>query len=154
MSGAVELVHATAAALYGAGPEGGWRAVLLMGPSGVGKSDLALRLLERGWRLTADDYLHAWASNRHLFVRAPAAISGRIEVRGVGLVDRAALTTVRAALVVRCVNTPPERLPEPVFERIAGVDLPLIELEALHPSAPARVKAALRTLGRDRSLAY
>src|SRR5690606_13449241 len=119
-----------------------------------GKSDLALRLFERGWRLAADDYAHAWASDGRLYVRAPDAIFGRIEARGVGLLRRGALAFARAALIARCVGHAPERLPEPAFQTVSGVRLPLIAVEALHPSAPARIDAALTSLGQDRPLAY
>ncbi len=154
MADAAELIHATVIARRGGGPDGGWRAVLLTGPSGAGKSDLALRLFERGWRLVADDYAHAWASGERLYARAPDAIFGRIEARGVGLLRRGALRFARAVLIARCVDQAPERLPEPAFQTVSGVRLPLIAVEALHASAPARIDAALTSLGQDRPLAY
>lgn len=150
----VELVHATVVAAHRPGADGGRRGVMLTGPSGAGKSDLALRLMAGGWRLVADDYVHAWVSGDGLYVRAPDHIAGRIEIRGLGLPFCGALPLVRASLVVRCVDRPPERLPEPAFHRILGLDLPLTEIEALHASAPAHVDAALRSLGEDRPLAY
>ena len=67
-----ERVHATAVARWG---PSGWTGVLLAGPSGVGKSGLALRLLDQGWRLVGDDYVEVWACDRALYARAPR--SGR-----------------------------------------------------------------------------
>lgn len=154
MPDATELVHATVAARRWTGPGGGWRAVLLTGPSGAGKSDLALRLFERGWRLVADDYARVWTSDGRLYARAPDTIRGRIEARGVGLLRWEALAFARAVLIVQCVDHAPERLPEPAFQTISGVSLPLIGIEALHASAPARIDAALTSLGQDRPLAY
>ena len=71
-----------------------------------------------------------------------------------GLLRRGALRFARAVLIARCVDQAPERLPEPAFQTVSGVRLPLIAVEALHPSAPARIDAALTSLGQDRPLAY
>lgn len=149
-----EPIHATVVARHLDGPGGGWRAALVTGPSGAGKSDLALRLLERGWRLVTDDYALVWVSGDRLYARAPPTISGRMEVRGLGLVPCYPLAFARAVLLVRCVGAAPERLPEPAFEPVAGGRLPVVEIEALHASAPARVAQALSSLGQDRPLAY
>ena len=83
------ILHATAVATA---TGQGWRAVLLRGPSGSGKSDLALRLMERGWRLVGDDYVEAWASGAGLFAAPASRLAGVIEARGVGLTGAANLT--------------------------------------------------------------
>ncbi|MEG1030073.1 MAG: serine kinase, partial [Brevundimonas sp.] len=83
MSAPMQPIHATAVACRTAA---GWRGVLIQGPSGVGKSDLALRLIGQGWRLIADDWTHLWASDGALYAATPAVIAGRIEVRGLGIV--------------------------------------------------------------------
>ena len=72
------MVHATVIAKW---RDGVWRGVLLFGASGAGKSDLALRALEAGWRLVADDYALAWRSGDSLWARAPETIESRIEAR-------------------------------------------------------------------------
>ena len=59
--------------------------MLIEGPSGSGKSDLALRAIEIGFRLVADDRTLVWASGGALYGRAPAPLGGLIEVRGVGV---------------------------------------------------------------------
>ncbi|HJZ14329.1 MAG TPA: hypothetical protein VJ251_02575, partial [Stellaceae bacterium] len=74
------LVHATAIAIDG-------RAVLLRGPSGAGKSDLALRLIDGGARLVADDQAELRRAGERVMVRAPAEIAGLIEVRGIGILQ-------------------------------------------------------------------
>jgi serine kinase of HPr protein (carbohydrate metabolism regulator) len=119
---------------------------MILGPSGVGKSDLALRLIARGWRLISDDYTQVWASEGTVHASAPAAIAGRIEVRGVGIVSAATRPLTRVVLAVACVPEAVERLPEPQFRRFAGVDLPLLALDPRPASAVDVVAAALETL--------
>ncbi|CAN5320828.1 HPr kinase/phosphorylase [soil metagenome] len=133
-------IHATAVACRIGGE---WRGVLLTGPSGAGKSDLALRLVGLGWRLVADDYTEVWASGGRVFATAPTRIAGRIEARGVGIVDSPPRRLARIALVVACGQTPPERMPEPVTTRVAGLDLPLLALDIRPASAPRTVALAL-----------
>lgn len=146
-----ELVHACAAALWA--PNHGWRGVLLTGPSGAGKSDLLLRLMQGGWRAVGDDYVHVWRSQGSLYARAAERIAGRMEVRGLGIMPMPALRLARVHLIARCVDAPPERLPEPAFQTVAGVQAPIIQVQALHASAPARLAVALRTLGAGGPLA-
>jgi len=86
MSGAAgpTLVHASVVAAW---TSTGWRGVLIEGPSGAGKSSLALQLMAMGWRLVGDDYVQVWASGGRLHARGPDRIRGRIEARGLGLVE-------------------------------------------------------------------
>lgn len=137
-------VHATAVALkvgmY-------WAAVLLRGPSGSGKSDLALRLLGRGgWRLVGDDRVRLWRSGETLYVAPAPRLTGAIEVRGLGLRSAPALDLARVTLVVDCAGQM-ERLPEPRLELIEGVQIPALTLAATEPSAPDKLRLAI--LGRD-----
>ena len=127
--------HGSCVARDGAG-------VLLLGPSGAGKSDLALRLLGRGFALVADDQVDVIDG----FARAPAALAGLLEVRGLGIVRLPYLAVVKLNIVV-VLTDPSERLPHP--ERHAELDLPLVRLNALEVSAPDRVALALDcALGR------
>jgi serine kinase of HPr protein (carbohydrate metabolism regulator) len=130
-------IHATAVARFG---PGGWRGVLLRGPSGSGKSDMALRLIDAGWRLVADDYVHVWASGSGLHACAPERIAGRIEARGLGVLDAATRPVARVCLLVDCVQAAPERLPEPAFETLADVRLPRLVLD-IRPASAARTLA-------------
>ncbi|ATC33392.1 serine kinase [Caulobacter vibrioides] len=128
---------------------GVWRGALIEGPSGVGKSDLALRALDQGFRLVADDRVVTFAAGGRLYGRAPDALAGLIEVRGLGVVDTAAVAFAEIALVVRCVDAPErvERLPEPRVEAMMGVDVPVFDLWPREPAAPAKIRRMMQSLG-------
>ena len=145
-----QRVHATCVAL-GRAREGGGAAgggarqvgVLLRGPSGAGKSDLALRLIDGGARLIADDQTLLVSRDGALIARAPETIAGRMEVRGVGIAVLPQLQETPLGLVVDLV--PPaevERLPAPAFCEILGVRLPLLKLDPFETSAPAKLRLA------------
>lgn len=131
-------IHATAVFLDGA-------AVLLRGPSGSGKSDLALRLIEAGAVLVADDRCDLSAVRGRVFVSAPKAIRGLIEARGLGVLRIRCRGRAPVALVVD-LEAPSaiERLPPPEQCRLLGVAVPLVRLAAFEASAPAKVKLAVR----------
>lgn len=121
------------------------RAVLLRGPSGAGKSDLALRLIDSGMLLIADDRTELVREGASLIARAPEAIAGRLEVRGVGVVT--VPTASRAPLVLVVDLLPPEqvpRLPDPGTWRHLDVSVPLIGLAAFEASTPAKLRLAVR----------
>ena len=132
-------VHATAVAIRG-------QAVLLLGRPGIGKSDLALRLIDRGAVLIADDQVELSRDGNRLLASAPPTIAGRIEVRGVGIVAAPAAAGVPVAMAFD-LETHPVRLPEPATRDIAGVSLPCLALAPFEASAPLKVEAALRALG-------
>ena len=136
-------VHATAVARYGSG---GWQGALLRGPSGAGKSDLALRLIDAGWRLVADDYAHVWASGGRLFAAAPERIAGRIEARGLDVLDAGFLPLARIVLQADCIQTTSERLPEPLGETLAGVRLPRLIVDVRPASAAVHLALAIDRL--------
>jgi hypothetical protein len=119
-----------------------WRGVLIEGPAGAGKSDLALRCLAEGFQLVADDRVVLWTSAGRLFGRAPDTLFGRLEIRGLEVVDVSALPLAEVALAVRC--GAPERIPGPAFVEILGVSAPLIVLDPREASAPAKLSRALQ----------
>ena len=141
------LVHATAVAIATAvGP----RAVLLRGASGSGKSDLALRLIDAGARLVADDQSELSQHGETIIVRAPAAIAGLIEVRGVGILRLDTIAEAPLALVVDLIAPELiERLPSLAYERILELDVPRISVAPFEASAAAKVSLALRAFAGD-----
>jgi serine kinase of HPr protein (carbohydrate metabolism regulator) len=133
-------LHATTVARNG-------RAVLIMGPSGSGKSDLALRLLDRGFALVSDDRTLVKRDRERLVAAAPAAIAGRLEVRGVGIVAIEHVDDVPVSLVVE-LTTDIQRLPDDNRTRpILGLDVPLLSVDAMTASAAAKVSLALDHMG-------
>jgi serine kinase of HPr protein (carbohydrate metabolism regulator) len=134
-----ETIHATCVAIGG-------RGVLIRGRSGSGKSDLALRLIDRGAELVSDDYTELRLEGGRLIASAPAAIAGRMEIRGVGLVEFTAAAQAPVCLLVD-LDAVPERLPEPVNHSLAGQDVPTLIFAALEPSAPLKLEQALLRFG-------
>lgn len=137
-------IHATCVAL----PEGG---VLLRGESGAGKSDLALRLIDGGARLVADDRTDLSCEGGRLVARAPATIAGLIEARGVGVLRLPAERLAAQAIVVLIADLVDaarvERLPEPSHEEMLGVSLRRIALAPFEASTPAKIRLALLAPG-------
>lgn len=126
----------------------GWAGVLIEGPSGSGKSDLALRALDHGFRLVADDRVLLWTSGGALFGRAPDVLAGLIEARGVGVGPAPSLRLARIAVVVECVAAARvERLPDPLTVEREGVSIPLLRLWPFEPAAPAKLRRVIAHLG-------
>jgi HPr kinase/phosphorylase len=137
------LVHASAIAIDG-------RAVLLRGPSGAGKSDLALRLIDGGARLVADDQVELRRAEERVLVTAPAAIAGLIEIRGVGIVRLDAVAAATLALLVDLVPSAEiDRFPETRFEDVLGLAVPLIAVSPFEASAAAKLRFAYRAFPAD-----
>jgi len=129
--------------------DGLWRGALIEGPSGVGKSDLALRALEAGFRLAADDRVVVFTAGGRLYGKAPETLAGLIEVRGLGVVAEPALPFCEIALLVRCVERPEavERLPDPRSEAMLGIAVPVFDLWPREPAAPAKIRRMMQSLG-------
>ncbi len=103
-------------------------------------------MIDRGARLVADDYTVLVRDRDRLLAQPPATIAGRIEVRGIGIVDMPHVDRVPVALVV-CLTEAVERLADPRADRkIAGVAVPEIALSAFEASAPIKVEWLLRTI--------
>jgi HPr kinase/phosphorylase len=139
--------------VYGTCVALGTRAVLLRGASGAGKSDLALRFLALSGdcgkepRLVADDQVFvAPNGNSELIASAPPYIAGKIEVRGLGIIEVPAIAEARLSLVCDLVGTKEvPRMPAHPWERtvIAGIPVKLIRLDPFEASAPLKLKMAL-----------
>jgi serine kinase of HPr protein (carbohydrate metabolism regulator) len=133
---APELVHATTVAIDG-------RGVLIRGASGSGKSDLALRLIDRGAELVSDDQTVVERVGDVLVASAPKTILGKLEVREVGVLE---LPSRAEAPVALCVSLEPpfERTPSARSTVLAGVALREIALDPRPASAAIKVELALR----------
>ena len=131
-----ETIHASTVANDG-------RAVLITGPSGAGKSDLTLRLLDRGFKLVSDDRTIVRRDGDRLLASAPPNLAGKLEVRGIGIIEMEHVSEVPVALIVE-LTSDIQRLPDDSRERpILGIAVPLISIDATTASAAAKVALAL-----------
>jgi HPr kinase/phosphorylase len=133
-------IHASCVAIGG-------RGVLLLGPSGSGKSDLALRLIDQGAKLVADDRTILSVRKNGLHAKAPASIKGLLEIRGLGIVEMPVRASVKIALAVRLTGEG-ARLPRLHLYHVPlpvkpGRPVPQIALDSRFASAPAKIRAAL-----------
>ena len=133
----MSLIHASCVAIAGSG-------VIVRGPSGAGKSDLALRLIDAGAELVADECCNIVVRDGQLVATAPANLAGKIEVRGYGIVE---LAFRREAVVALVVDLMPEaeieRMPKTATCVIAGVTVPRLTVDAFTASAAAKVRIVL-----------
>lgn len=135
-----ETVHASTVAKDG-------RAVVITGLSGSGKSDLALRLIDCGFSLVSDDRTLVKRDGDRLTASATPNIAGKLEIRGIGIVDMDYVENVPIALLVELTGVI-ERLPDDSRSRpILGVDVPLISIDAMTASAASKVTVALDRMG-------
>lgn len=133
-------IHASCVALGG-------RAVLISGPSGSGKSDLALRLMDRGAVLVSDDRTDLRTSSGRLLASPPATIEGKLEVRSLGILAFPWEKDVPVALEI-VLGGAIERFPLERADRAwLGIAVPLVALAAFEASAPIKVELALREFG-------
>lgn len=143
-------IHASCVAI-------GTHGVLLLGPSGSGKSDLALRLIDEGAKLVADDRTILFIKNGALHAKAPASIRSLLEIRGLGIVAlpvRARVKSVKVALAVRLgregARLPTQRLYHaPLAVKPARLP-PQIALNGRFASTPAKIRAALTAYAKAR----
>ena len=135
--------------MHGACVEFDGRGILFLGPSGAGKSDLALRLIDGGAKLVADDQIVLARNEPNgipgLVASAPNNIRGLLEVRGLGIV---AVETVPSAPLFLVVELAApglvERLPEAATWQCLGIEVPMIKLAPFEPSTPAKLRLAVR----------
>lgn len=128
-------IHATCVDIGGV-------AILLRGPSGSGKSDLALRLIDRGATLVSDDYTCLTAERGQILASPPERIAGKLEVRGLGIQTLPYHANVAIGLIANLDQTP-ERLPDCRTQPLLGVPIPVIAISAFEASAPIKLEMAL-----------
>lgn len=133
----METIHGSCVAIGGQG-------VLLLGPSGAGKSDLALRLIDGGAMLVADDRVALAARDGTIRARAPDRLHGLMEIWGHGVVTLPCLADAPVALVLDLKSRRDmERMPDPVTKDLMGIAVPLAVLDPWDISAAAKVRTLL-----------
>jgi len=132
------LLHATCIELEGKG-------VLLAGEPGTGKSDLALRLIERGAQLVADDQTELRIENGQLMASSPAAIAGMLEVRNIGLLRLPYAPSAPIVLYVELLPSTAELERMPEADSLFLLDRPVrkLRLHGHEAGTAAKIKAAL-----------
>jgi HPr kinase/phosphorylase len=139
----MERVYGTCVAIDG-------RAVLLRGPSGSGKSDLALRVVEAGGHLVSDDQTILIREHDSLIATCPDPIAGQIEVRGVGIIPVSTVRRAPLALVMDLVSGDQiDRFPELRNCRYLQIDVPLMNIAPFEISAAAKVRLALTLVNKQ-----
>ena len=140
-------VHGTAIMLWDQG-------VLLRGPSGAGKSDLALRLIDCGAVLVADDRVNLTRAKDSVQMSAPANLLGKLEIRGLGIVQMACVPSAPLAMVCDLIPADQiDRIPAAATETIFDQLVPLVAIDSRTQSAAARVRYALKVAQGEIGLA-
>jgi len=138
----MQCIHATSVNIDGLG-------LLIRGPSGSGKSDLALRLIDAGGHLIADDQTQLNLAGQAIVLNAPTPIAGKIEIRGYGIFQMPYDKDIALGLVVdlKDRNTI-ERMPEMPFTEILTKKFPRVQLNAFDVSAIAKIRLIMKELSR------
>lgn len=135
-------IHGTVVVWKGSG-------ILILGPSGSGKSDLAVRLMAEGGTLVADDRVDLSVENRSVIARAPTRLAGKIELRGIGIIDTDFEHSAPISMIIRLrERTEIPRLPEPEMETVGDLTLPSISLHAFDASTTAKIALYLKSQGQ------
>lgn len=136
----MSLHHASCVEFEGKG-------IVIFGPSGSGKSDLALRLIDAGGKLVSDDYVEIVSDGDILYAHPAPNIAGMIEVRGVGLIKLAYKKSSILVLALDLVSVEKiDRLPTPKMFNENGVEIPLYAFDAFSASAIAKIRLMIRAL--------
>jgi len=121
--------------------------VLLIGESGSGKSDLALRLINRGASLVSDDRVNLMKNRNTIIASSPENIAGLLEVRGIGIFKMKTQNNISLSLVIKLDGKDSiERLPDPEFYECMGIKIPQIHICPFEASAPVKIEMAVAAL--------
>ena len=120
--------------------------VLILGDSGSGKSDLALRLIDSGATLISDDISICRKNSNNIYLYCPPEIKGLLEVREIGIITVPFVERIKLLLVVNLKSNNNERFPKDSFFRILGIKIPIINIEGKNSSAVAKIKVKLNEI--------
>ena len=119
------------------------RGLLIIGKSGSGKSDLALRLIDSGATLISDDQTVCKKVNKEIFLFSIEKICGLIEVRGIGIIKVPYVENVKLKMIIELTDAVTERMPEKINKKLFGVKVKYIKISGKEPSSVAKVKLKL-----------
>ena len=120
--------------------------VLILGDSGSGKSDLALRLIDNGATLISDDVSICRKNSNNIYLYCPPEIKGLLEVREIGIITVPFVERIKLRLVVNLKSNNNERFPKDSSFRILGIKIPIINIEGKNSSAVAKIKVKLNEI--------
>ena len=120
--------------------------VLILGDSGSGKSDLALRLIDSGATLISDDISICRKNSNNIYLHCPPEIKGLLEVREIGIITVPFVERIKLRLVVNLKSNNNERFPKDSSFRILGIKIPIINIEGKNSSAVAKIKVKLNEI--------
>ena len=120
--------------------------VLILGDSGSGKSDLALRLIDNGATLISDDISICRKNSNNIYLYCPPEIKGLLEVREIGIITVPFVERIKLRLVVNLKSNNNERFPKDNSYRILGINIPIINIEGKNSSAVAKIKVKLNEI--------
>ena len=120
--------------------------VLILGDSGSGKSDLALRLIDNGATLISDDISICRKNSNNIYLYCPPEIKGLLEVREIGIITVPFVERIKLRLVVNLKSNNNERFPKDSTYRILGIKIPIINIEGKNSSAVAKIKVKLNEI--------
>ena len=120
--------------------------VLILGDSGSGKSDLALRLIDNGATLISDDISICRKNSNNIYLYCPSETKGLLEVREIGIITVPFVERIKLRLVVNLKSNNNERFPKDSCFRILGIKIPIINIEGKNSSAVAKIKVKLNEI--------
>ena len=120
--------------------------VLILGDSGSGKSDLALRLIDNGATLISDDISICRKNSNNIYLYCPPEIKGLLEVRDIGIITVPFVERIKLRLVVNLKSNNNERFPKDSTYKILGIKIPIINIEGKNSSAVAKIKVKLNEI--------
>lgn len=123
-----------------------WQGAMILGAAGSGKSDLALRLVDRGWRLVADDRTVIRCADGAPLASSPETLAGKLAVAGIGIVECDHVGEAPVALVVQLESAPPAYPLDSGRRTVCGAALPVLRINAFWPSAPILVERAMQSM--------
>jgi len=124
--------------------------VLIMGDSGSGKSDLALRLIDNGATLISDDVSICKKKINDIYLYCPTETKGLLEVRDVGIITVPFVEEIKLKLVVKLTISETKRLPDKNnFFKILGIKYPLLKIDGRNSSAAVKIKVKLNEIREE-----
>ena len=120
--------------------------VLIVGNSGSGKSDLALRLIDSGATLISDDITICEKNEESIFLFPPPQIKGLLEVREIGIMTVPYVDNIKLTLLVELVDEEVERLPKKTIGKFMNLNIPKIRIFGKSSSSVAKIKLKLNEI--------